>query len=324
MSMTYEPSDYVRGPDGKPQWRPRDRHRPRDYVRDEETGELKHRTMRRRVRPYDVSSFSKNALDEGFVRGIYRLPRRVRRFLRRPLEAYLGRPRMMQAVARLAWVIGKYHTGEHNFVTRGCGIGGDGAGFFLARKGLARSFPDLTEALVREAVTFLVGIGFIERITPKGDLVEVRCPRNSKSGLTYFRYGLKAVKDALGRIRSPLTMYRLGTATRQLFAKTLSPEETWNSAAVKEPLWMKSKDIFSSIAVTGVEGVHGGCADFDRAGHDPNDPRFDFHRPNPNRDPCSRPRFSDDQIAAAEATLAALRKNPPKLVLPPIAPGRRF
>ena len=263
---------------------------------------------RREVRNYDLLQFSLNALKEGFKAGQYRLPRQVRRFLRRPLEAYAHRPRMIQAVVSLATLIGRFHTGENNFVQRGCGIGAEGAGFFLSRKGLCgpRGFANLTEALVREATAFLIEIGFIERITPPGELTEVRAPKNAKNPLGYFRRGLKAKKDALGRIRSPLTMYRLGRDTRQLFAKTLRPQETWNASAVEEPLWINSSKILADRRGTNVEGVHSGSG-YDRAGHDPGDPRFSYWRPDPDRDPFStRPA----QRQAAEANLRDIARQP--------------
>ncbi len=271
--------------------------------------------MRREVRPYDLEKFSLNALKEGFRRGGYMLPRKVRRFLQRPLAAFSGRPRMMQAVQTLASIIGRFHTGERNFVERGCGIGREGAGFVLCRRGLTgpNGFVNLTEALVREAIRFLLEIGFIERISPKGDLVEVRAPKNSTTGLGYFRYGPKAKKDALGRIRAPAVLYRLGSATRTLFAKTLRPHQTQNAALVKEPVWSSPGNILSPDAATSVAGKHTGCAPFDVAGHDPADPRFDYARPDPMKDPFSRPRFTPQQRQQAEAQLESLKPKPMKL-----------
>lgn len=271
--------------------------------------------MRRTVQPYDLSHFSLNALAEGFKRNSYKLPRKVRRFLQPRMAAYSGRPRMMQAITTLASIIGRFHTGERNFVERGCGIGREGAGFVLCRRGLTgpNGFQNLTEALVREAIRFLIEIGFIERITPKGELVEVRTPKNSTTGLGYFRYGPKAKKDALGRIRAPAVLYRLGAATRSLFAKTLRPHQTQDAALIKEPVWSSSRNILSPDAATSVAGMNTGCAPFDVAGHDPADPRFDYARPDPMKDPFSRPRFTPQQRQEAEALLESLKPKPMKL-----------
>ncbi|MCF4127559.1 hypothetical protein [Methylobacterium sp. SyP6R] len=252
-----------------------------------------------------------NALKEGFEKGSYILPRSVRRFLRRPLEAYQGRPRLAQAIQKLAWIIGKYHTGEHNLVERGCGIGKEGAGFFLSRKGLCgpNGFPGLTEALVREATQVLIQIGFIERITPPGELTEVRAPKNAKTPFGYFRRGHKAKKDALGRIRSPMVMYRLGPDTRQLFAKTLRRNEVSQEAAVGEPLWSNPGNILDSEPGGTRVGVHTGSG-YDDAGHDPADPRFNRHKPNPDRDPLTKRRHNDAERQAAMEHLERLRRGP--------------
>lgn len=269
---------------------------------------MRDRFVRREVRSYALEKFDPDALVEGFKRGSYRLPRNIRRFIQRPLSAFSGRPRLIKAVVALATIIGRFHTGEHNFVARGCGIGGEGAGFFLARKGLCgqNGFKDLTEALVREATAFLITIGFIERISPKGDLVEVRRPKNSAGTLGYFRYGQKPKKDALGRIRSPLTFYRLASRTRRLFAKTLKSSMTWNSSAVQEPLWIDSKNNLISAPGLGAEGIHSGCAPFDVAGHDRSDPRFQPWRADPMKDPRDNWR----ERAEAEAVLRAFEPKP--------------
>lgn len=250
-----------------------------------------------------------NALVEGFRKGKYILPRSVRRFLRRPLEAYQGRPRLAAAIQTLARIIGCYHTGEHNFVERGCGIGGEGAGFFLSRKGLSSKFSGLTEALVREATQVLIQIGFIERITPPGELTEVRAPKNAKTPFGYFRRGHKAKKDALGRIRSPMVMYRLGRDTRELFAKTLRRTETRGEGAVREPLWSTPVNILESEPGGTRAGVHSGSS-YDDAGHDPGDPRFHRHKPNPDRDPRTRPRISEADRRAHEERLQHWKRNP--------------
>lgn len=286
----YERPDYVRDPNGVLRFNPMERRR--DYA------------------PHtDPRNFSLNALIEGFERGRYRLPKKVSRFLAQRLAAFGHRPQLKQAIATLAEIIGRYHCGEQNFVARGCGIGGEGAGFFLARQGLAKRFPGLTENLVREAIKFLIAFGFIERISPEGDLVAVKRPKNAvgchKDG--YFRTTRKAKKDALGRIRSPLTYYRLAPRTRRLFAKTLRPQETWNAAAVQEPLWNDTDKIRGGNPAAVAGGVHSGCAPYDLAGHDPDDPRFSRHRIDPEKDPRARPRFSPQQQRAAEAVLEALK-----------------
>ncbi|TNC10865.1 hypothetical protein FF100_22195 [Methylobacterium terricola] len=254
---------------------------------------------------------SLNALVEGFRRGSYILPRSVRRFLRRPLEAYQGRPRLAKAISILANLIGRFHTGEHNFVQRGCGIGGEGAGFFLSRKGLCgpNGFQGLTEALVREATQVLIQIGFIERITPAGELTEVRAPKNAKTPFGYFRRGLKAKKDALGRIRSPMVMYRLGPDTRQLFAKTLRRTETRGEGAVGEPLWSNSVNILDSEPGGNRAGKHSGSS-YDDAGHDPGDPRFHRYRPNPDRDPLTKRRWPDAVRLAEMEKLEQWKRGP--------------
>jgi hypothetical protein len=265
--------------------------------------------MYRKVRDYDLEKFSLDALKEGFRRGRYMLPRKVRRFLQPRMAAYSGRPRMMQAIQMLARIIGQFHTGERNFIERGCGIGKEGAGFVLCRRGLTgpNGFKDLTEALVRESIRFLLEIGFIERITSKGELVEVRTPKNSTTGLGYFRYGPKAKKDALGRIKAPPVLYRLGSATRSLFAKTLRPHQTQNAGLLKEPVWMSSGNIHSPGAVTPVAGMNTGSCPYDTPGHDPADPRFDYARPDPMRDPRSQGSVSREQRRAAQAVLEALK-----------------
>jgi hypothetical protein len=254
---------------------------------------------------------SLNALKEGFRRGDYILPRSVRRFLRRPLEAYQGRPRLAKAIQTLAWVIGCYHTGEQNFVKRGCGIGEEGAGFFLSRKGLCgpNGFRGLTEALVREAIQVLIQIGFIERITPPGELTEVRAPKNAKTPFGYFRRGHKAKKDALGRIRSPMVMYRLGRDTRELFAKTLRRTETQGEGAVGEPLWSNPGNILDSEPGGTRAGKHSGSS-FDDAGHDPGDPRFHRYRPNPDRDPQTKRRWPEAVRLAEMEKLERWKRGP--------------
>lgn len=265
--------------------------------------------MRREARSYDsvcpANGHPYNALDECFRRGRYLVPRNVRRYIRRPAAAYAHRPRMMMAISTLVWVIGRFHAGSKNFAMRGCGLG-EGGGFFLAREGLSQRFPDLTPALVREAIGFLLEIRFIERLSPKGDLIEVRRPKNAKTHLGYFRYGQKAAKDALGRIRAPLTFYRLGKAARELFAKLLSPL-LWQAVLGQEPVWRSLKN--SSNDPNGnEEGLHTGCADYDRAGHDPSDPRFS--RWNPPVEGLPDPnRRSPAQKAAAEAQLEALKRQ---------------
>lgn len=268
------------------------------------------RRMKRRVSPYDLSRFSPNALEEGFVRGAYKLPRQVRRFLRRPLSAYAGRPKLQASIQMLAEIIGRYHTGERNFVGRGLGVGPEGTGFFLARDGLAAWFerqmhseacdsrfadpadlgkPFFTAARIRLAIKFLIEIGFIERITPEGDLVEVRAPKNAvcpgvqRDG--YFRRVVKITKDRFGQIRAAKVYYRLGSVARSLFSKTLRRAEVRGQEFVQEPVWMRPEKISSTDAVTPVQGIHTGSAPYDRCGHDPDDPRFDYHRPDPFRDP---------------------------------------
>lgn len=309
--------NYVRDESGKAvAFRSMPRHNPADYSADA-AGALRFRGMARKKRAYDIdhSKFSPNALVEGFRRGAYILPRKVRRYLQRPLSAYQNRPRFLMAAQTLAEVIGRHHTGERNFVGRGCGIGPQGAGFFLSRQGLARSFAHLSEGLVREVVAFFLTIGFIERISPPGDLTEVRRPKNGKSPLGYFRRGLKATKDALGRIRSPLTMYRLGRDARALFAKTLRPHQVQDAALVEEPLWINHSQSDSPTAVQSVAGNHSGCADYDRAGHEPNDPRFSLRRPDPHRDPNEHQRFTKGERVAAEVFLEELRRKPLTLSL---------
>lgn len=239
-----------------------------------------------------VADFDPATLAENFKKGRYTLPRHVRRYLRRPLEAFAHRPRLSQAITTLVWVIGCYHTGSRNFLARGCGIGPEGSGFFLARQGLARSYPDLTEALVREATRFLIEIGFIERITPKGDLVEVRRPKNGKGLFGYFRTGLKATKDALGRIRSPLTMYRLGTRSRQLFAKPLQTQKP-KGGPLQEPLWMFPLENYSRQPSLAGEGLHSGSSPISR----------------------SRPRFSQAERDAANEQLDMLKRQPKPMKL---------
>lgn len=263
----------------------------------------------------------------------YRLPSRVRRFLRTRLEAYANRRRMMMAVTTLALIIGQFQCGPQNFVGRGCGIGGDGAGFFLARAGLVRRWgdPNFTEALIREAIQFLLAIGFIERITPKGDLVPVKRPKNATecSPDGYFRYGLKATKDSLGRIRSPLTRYRLGAGVRNLFSEALQRDSVKDAGKLEEPLCKGDSSLVSPIAVSSREDIHRGCAPYDRAEHDPNDPRFDYYRPDPMKDPHrgvrvawrpeSAPKPTGQQLAY-RAMLEERRHAPrPKMTLSPAA-----
>lgn len=250
--------------------------------------------MPRRNRPIE----NPEAIDERYRKGQYKLPRVVRRFLCRPIEAYHHRRRMMLAIQGLVALIGQYHTGTRKFLMRGCGIGGEGSGFYLARKVLAATYECFTEALIREAIQFLLNIGFIERLSPNGELRWVRCPKNSKGG-DYLRGGQKATKDSKGRIMTPPTYYRLGRAARSLFAKPLKVDPAQIEEAVsQEPLWSRDGNNGFSSADQTRAGVYSGCAPYDRCGHDPNDPRFHYKRPNPMRDPRSGQYMSKSRYAA--------------------------
>ncbi|MEG9502580.1 MAG: hypothetical protein MIN69_12100 [Methylorubrum extorquens] len=153
--------------------------------------------------------------------GIYRLPRIVRRALKRPLAPLLmsGRRKVIAAVDALLTLIGRYHTSPRNFVGRGCGIGEDG-GFLLDRRGL--SGPDappgcfgLTEWSAREATQFLLDAGIVDRVTPKALMATQ--DRTGRSG-----FWMKATKDkATGRIKAEPIRYRLGRLYRSLFSKAL-------------------------------------------------------------------------------------------------------
>jgi len=312
-----ERPDFVRDAEGKFRFNTLPRHDPADY-RAGEAGKLRFLRMER-LAGYapnlDPRSFSLNALVEGFQRGRYRLPKKVSRYLAQRLAAFSRRPKLAQAIGTLAEIIGRYHCGEDNFVRRGCGIGGEGAGFFLARKALAARWPGLTENLVRTAIKFLIEFGFIERISPEGELVAVRRPKNAVhcTELGYFRTTQKAKKDALGRIRTPVTMYRLAPRTRRLFAKTLRRHETANAALVQEPLWMDTIKNSGGNPAEMTAGIHSGSAPYDIAGHDPDDPRFSRYRIDPEKDPRARPRFSPQAQREAQALLKKLEKGTPAM-----------
>ncbi|KMO40649.1 hypothetical protein VQ02_07355 [Methylobacterium variabile] len=149
--------------------------------------------------------------------GIYNLPRRVRRALRRPLSILFltRRTQLLQAVNALLLTIGRFHTAPSVFDVRGCGLEG---GFLLDRRGLTGpnappTMQHISEWLCREAIRFLLNVGLIERITPKA-LTAVE-DRNGR-----FGFWLKAVRHKDG-IRAPAVRYKLGPLLRSLFAETL-------------------------------------------------------------------------------------------------------
>lgn len=243
-----------------------------------EGGEGKFR-MRRDHRSYDSEKVAPNAIDEGFKRGEYKLPRAARRYLHLRMQPYAGRPRLMMAIQRVAWIIGRYHTGSENFVGRGLARGPQGKGFILARKPLAEKYADLTEALIREAVRFLLNIGWIVRQSPEGELFEIKkAPKKSKTGRGYFRRALKGAWED-GQFRAPVVFYRLGTAARDIHAKTLQPQKVQGREFVGEPVWIIPSNIVSLLNGN-VEGVYTGSRP------EGSDPRFQA-RPVP--DPFPRP-----------------------------------
>lgn len=178
--------------------------------------------MKRERRYYD-QRLDKYGRPEGTQhwQGIYRLPRNVRRALKRPLAPLLmsGRRKVVGAVDSLLTLIGRYHTSPKTFEARGCGIGPDG-GFLLDRRGLSgnRTPPGcdgLTEWSAREATSYLLQAGIIERITPRA-LIAVE---DSKGRAGFW---LKAKRRGFGLIKAPPIRYRLTALYRSLFSKALA------------------------------------------------------------------------------------------------------
>ncbi|GAA0247019.1 hypothetical protein LNAOJCKE_0437 [Methylorubrum aminovorans] len=208
------------------------------------TDEEHHHEWWRRTRPA-VSNFQmkrgKRDYDRGLGKlehwqGIYRLPRIVRRALKRPLAPLLmsGRRKVIAAVDALLTLIGRYHTSPRNFVGRGCGIGEDG-GFLLDRRGLSGPYAPpgcsgLTEWSAREATQFLLEVGIIDRVTPKALMATQ--DRTGRSG-----FWMKATKDkATGRIKAEPIRYRLGRLYRSLFSKALGWSQPPEVPSGKSPV----------------------------------------------------------------------------------------
>lgn len=193
-----------------------------------------------------------------YWQGIYRLPRAVRRALKRPLAPLLmsGRRKVISAVDALLTLIGRYHTSPRNFVGRGCGIGEDG-GFLLDRRGLSGpSAPPgcdrLTEWSAREATQFLLDAGIIDRVTPKALMASQ--DRTGRSG-----FWMKATKDkATGRIKAAPVRYRLGRLYRSLFSKALGWSQPPEVPSGKPPVGENTPSLGSKDIDVGTVGVSTG------------------------------------------------------------------
>lgn len=191
--------------------------------------------------------------------GRYKLPRLVRRALKRPLDPLLlsGRRRTIMAVDALLTLIGRYHTSPRTFGDRGCGIGLDG-GFALDRRGLSgqseKARPPgcdgLTEWGVREATQFLIAADIIERVTPYAKSAST--DKNGRVGLW-----LTAKKDKDGRIKAPPIRYRLTRLYRALFSKTLGLSSPPDVSSVKSPVG-EVMNSFKNEYVAGEVGVSTG------------------------------------------------------------------
>ena len=229
-------SDYVRNDRGELVFQSMARHRKSDYGRDG-NDKLVFRSMPRR-KPKEPNR------DYHLIDNQYRMPRRVQRYCRKALAplALMGRPRLLLAVQTLLLLIGRYHTTPTHFDARGCAVGPDG-GFLLDRRGLTgpnapKCCQGLTERLVRDAITYLLNAGIIERVSPKATFA-----REDK--LQRHGFWLPA-KKRLGQIKAPPVRYRLGRLLRALFSKTLKrlqvPEAVQDQRPVGVELSLKDMD----------------------------------------------------------------------------------